>query len=83
MKQFFVIGDDAAHSAEIREMEMDDIWTGSGPDDSGWTYQNICGAHGRVIDQANTEEEANKIMTNYLKCDSVKTGRYCYSHNRF
>ncbi len=28
-----------------------------------------------------TEEEGEKLLADYLKCDSVQNGTYCYSHN--
>ncbi len=80
MKQFIVVVDDAAHDGFVEEVELDRIWTGNNPD--GWSWQDVCGAHGTVRDRCDTREEANKSLEEYLVCHAAEEGRYCYTHNR-
>ena len=76
---FIAVGDTAAHNGYIREMDADDVWCNENP--SGWTYQDVTGAHGHILGEFDTEEEAQEVLDNFLQCDSVETGRYCYTHN--
>jgi len=78
-KTFIVVGDIAAHSGFVTEEFAEDIWSSDNP--GGWTYQHVCGSHGTAIGEFTTRKEAEECLREFLKCDSVDNGTYCYSHN--
>ena len=47
MTTFFAVGDAAAHSGYLEERNTDDGWCNENP--QGWTYQDVCGAHGHIL----------------------------------
>ena len=72
MKKYIVIGNVAAHDGWVSEVD---------PDDDSWTYQQLIGAHGTVLDEKETKGEADQVLAQWLTCDSVERGTYCYTHN--
>ncbi len=76
---WFAVCDVAAHEGHITSEWADNVW-GSGHE-SGWTYQEVTGAHGRVLYEGPDEEEARAVLAKWLECDSPEKGTYCYAHN--
>ena len=76
---YLVIVNRAAHDGYIQKVNMDNSWSNENP--HGWTYQQICGSHGQVWCETESESEAKNELAEYLKCDSVETGKYCFTHN--
>lgn len=72
MRRFIVIGNGPAHTGHVAEVDTDDPY---------WNYQQLTGAHGTVLHECNDGAEADRILTDWLKCDSVERGTYCYTHN--
>lgn len=68
---WFTVGDIAAHDGSVFSVIGDD-----------WTYQELCGSHGTVLYEGPSEAEARRILAEWLQCDSVDKGTYCYTHNR-
>lgn len=54
----------------------------SWPAPGGWTKQEITGASGTILYEGSSEEDADKALIEFLECDAVKRGVYCYTHNR-
>jgi len=79
MTTFFAVGDAAAHSGYLEERNTDDGWCNENP--QGWTYQDVCGAHGHILAECDTREEAQAELDSFLECDSIENGTYCYTHN--
>lgn len=71
---YFVVGNIAEHSGFVTSREDSDVWTNENP--SGWTYQEVTGAHGRILDERPTQEEADQVLSDWLRCDDDR----CYSH---
>ena len=79
-KVYFAVGNIPEHSGFIDERNADDCWM-AGWNETGWTYQDVTGSHGTIFAECETREEAQAILDEYLVCDSVETGTYCYTHN--
>lgn len=75
----FAVGDVAAHEGYVTKRHADDAWTPEQP--NGWTYQEVTGAHGRVLYEGPSEEKARAELDAWLVCDAPETGRCCYAHN--
>ena len=75
----FAVGDIAAHEGFTTKRHADDVWTPE--NESGWTYQEVTGAHGRVLYEGPSEEKARAELDAWLVCDAPSSGAYCYSHN--
>lgn len=76
---WFAIGNVAEHSGFVDSRKTDDGWTPE--NESGWTYQEVTGAHGIVLHEGLDEEEARKVLGAWLVCDAPERGAYCYTHN--
>lgn len=76
---YFAIGEVAAHDGFVTARESDDGWLPENP--NGWTYQDVCGAHGRVLDECDTRETAQAVLDAWLAKCSSNDGGYCYTHN--
>lgn len=79
MIKYAVVCNIGEHSGYVTKVELDDIWTGENPE--GWTEQQLSGPHGHVAGYYASKDEACAILDEFLVCDAVQTGRYCYSHN--
>lgn len=78
--KFMVIGDIGAHDGFVMEVDYDDIWQAN-ENEGGWTYQQVEGPHGTRLGEYDTREDADAHLADWLKCDAVEQGRYCYIHN--
>lgn len=76
---YYAIINQGEHNGRIIQMDENDIWTGDNP--NGWTYQGICGPHGQVLAENEDRSKVEATLNEWLKCDSVETGHYCYTHN--
>lgn len=76
----FAVGRTDEHSGHLAERDSDSIWCNENP--SGWTYQDITGAHGDVLYEGPSKEEAQSALDKWLECDAEAKGTYCYTHNR-
>lgn len=76
---WFAVGDRGAHEGHITSEWADNAWVPG--NDDGWTYQQITGPHGAVLYEGPDENEARRVLVDWLKCDAMETGRYCYAHN--
>jgi len=69
---WFAVGNIAAHEGHVTSVSGED-----------WTYQrDVTGAHGTVLYEGPSESEARSVLSEWLKCDAVEKGEYCYAHNR-
>lgn len=55
-KTWIVVGDWAANEAHLVDVDMDNIWTSE--NESGWTWQEVTGAHGEMIGEFENEQDA-------------------------
>lgn len=78
--KYFVVVNYAAHSGYTVMVDMDDIWGNDNPD--GWTYQDLTAPYGSILLEADTQDEADRALDEYLVCDAAKNGRYCFTHNQ-
>lgn len=76
---WLAIGNVAEHSGFVTSRSADDGWTPE--NESGWTYQEVCGSHGTVLHEGDGEDDARKILDAWLVCDAPERGIYCYTHN--
>lgn len=76
---YVVVGETAAHDGGIGYMDPDDRWSNDNP--GGWTYQDVCGAHGHVLLETEDKEEADRALAEWLQCPAAERGDYCYTHN--
>ncbi len=76
---YIAVGDIAAHNGYVEERDADDCWCNE--NENGWTDQDVCGAHGHILAECDTPEEAEAELDTFLECDSVEKGTYCYTHN--
>lgn len=79
MMTFLVITNTAEHSGLVAQKDQKDIWSNNNP--SGWTYQEVAGTFGTVYLETEDENEAYSALEDWLECDSVENGTYCYTHN--
>jgi hypothetical protein len=77
--EYIVIGNIGKHNGWIEEVDPATIWSGSNP--NGWTYQQLCGSHGTVLGEYQTEAEAQERLNEWLQCPAAERGDYCYTHN--
>lgn len=68
---FFAVGDVGAHDGYVTA-RVGPAW----PVPGGWTYQDITGAHGTVLYEGTTREEAQRELDAWLVCDD----EHCYTH---
>ena len=79
---FFVSMDIGAHHAQIVSVLDHERWSNDNP--SVVTDQHLYHSPNAHLSYTmSNREEAEEFMAEFLKCDSVETGRYCYSHNRY
>lgn len=81
---WFAVGNIAEHSGYTTNRNAADMWPvdlGDGQR-GGWTYQGITGAFGTLLYEGESEDAANAMLADFLTCDAVKRGVYCYTHNR-
>lgn len=69
---WFAIGDIGAHEGFVTSRRDDDAWTGS--NESGWTYQEVCGAHGSVLYEGHDEQKARETLDKWLECPRAEKG---------
>lgn len=70
---WFAVGDIAAHDGFVTSRVATDVWTGQNP--SGWTHQDVTGAHGTILHEG-TEDECRAKLDTWLQCSDDR----CYSH---
>lgn len=70
-KIHFAVGDIAAHDGHLSSVRAED----------DWRYQEITGAHGTILYEGPSREQARRALDEWLECDAPKTGAYCYTHN--
>ena len=75
---WFAVVDIAAHDGFITPRWAPDIWTPENP--SGWTYQDVTGAHGTILHEGRSAAEAQAVLDGWLDCPATRAGRY-YTHN--
>lgn len=76
-RTYFAVIDRAEHSGHVTSV-TGPAW----PAEGGWTYQHdVTGAHGAVLYEGPSEEQARADLAAYLVCDAPERGTYCYSHN--
>ncbi len=68
---WFAVGDIAAHEGHVTSVRGDE----------DWTYQGVTGAHGTVLYEGSSEEEARSTLAAWLVCDAAARGTHCYAHN--
>jgi|SRR6187549_4303916 len=76
---FAVVGDIAAHDGGIADVWEEERW--SNDNSSGWTYQDLTGSHGTVLLETQDRTEAERALSDWLKCPAAERGDYCYTHN--
>ena len=76
---YVTVGDVGAHEGFVTGHAADDAWLPEHP--SGWTYQEVTGAHGTVLYEGPDVEEAQRVLDAWLDCPAARDGRYCYTHN--
>lgn len=51
------------------------------PAEGGWTFQDVIGAHGHILYEGPSAEEAQEALDKFLVCTAPADGAYCYTHN--
>ena len=70
---YIAVGDIAAHNGYIKKIYLEDEQT--------YTSHEIYGAFGTRLLESHNRWEAVAALEEFLKCDSVEEGTYCYTHN--
>lgn len=73
-KTWFAVGNTAEHSGFVTARLDRDAWTSK--HESGWTYQDVTGAHGSILGEFDTESEAQACLDKWLECNDER----CYTH---
>ena len=77
--KYLVIVNNAEHSGFTPKVDFDTSWSNENP--YRWTYQDITGPYGTVMNECDTISEAQELLNKYLECDAKEKDRYCYTHN--
>lgn len=72
MQTYFVVVNHAEHSGRVM---TDD------PTRPDFRYQDLTAPHGQILCETTDRAEADRELAEYLECDSVQQGTYCYTHN--
>ena len=76
-KEYYVVKDRPAHEGYVAHIPEKSWWSTTNPD--GVTEQSL----GGCVTGPFFKHEAEKRLAEYLECDSVEEGTYCYAHNPY